>query len=132
MPNSSLPKSARVLKRGHFQKIMRSGARIHGLVLAIHYRHRMSGEGPRLGITVSKRYGKAHERNRFKRVIREAFRLCRDQLPSFYDLNILPIPDLTPPRPSRQKKTQVIKKEPLDVASAMQDLLMFARTLSVS
>lgn len=30
---------------------------------------------PRLGITVTKRYGKAHARNRFKRLVREAFRM---------------------------------------------------------
>lgn len=30
---------------------------------------------PRLGITATKRYGKAHVRNRFKRLVREAFRV---------------------------------------------------------
>lgn len=30
---------------------------------------------PRLGITATRRYGKAHVRNRFKRVVREAFRI---------------------------------------------------------
>lgn len=30
---------------------------------------------PRLGITATKRYGKAHCRNRFKRLVREAFRV---------------------------------------------------------
>ncbi|MBA3815315.1 MAG: ribonuclease P protein component [Parachlamydiaceae bacterium] len=44
----------------------------------------------RLGITVTKRYGKATIRNRFKRVVREAFRLCRQQIKSGFDLNIKP------------------------------------------
>ena len=32
------------------------------------------GENAKLGITVSRRYGKAFKRNRFKRVVREVFR----------------------------------------------------------
>lgn len=44
----------------------------------------------RLGITVSKRFGKSHERNRFKRIVREAFRLSRPSLIKGFDLNIRP------------------------------------------
>lgn len=44
----------------------------------------------RLGITVTKRYGQATIRNRFKRVVREAFRLCRQQIKLGFDLNIKP------------------------------------------
>lgn len=44
----------------------------------------------RLGITVTKRYGKAFERNRFKRIVKEAFRLGRDRFCSGRDLNIRP------------------------------------------
>lgn len=32
-------------------------------------------QSPKLGITVTRRYGKACQRNRFKRIVREAFRL---------------------------------------------------------
>lgn len=44
----------------------------------------------RLGVTVSRRYGKSHERNRFKRIVRDAFRLSRNTLIQGYDLNIRP------------------------------------------
>ena len=43
----------------------------------------------RLGITVSKRVGKAVTRNRIKRIIREYFRLNRQFLPGRLDINII-------------------------------------------
>ncbi|MCB2145046.1 MAG: ribonuclease P protein component [Deltaproteobacteria bacterium] len=43
----------------------------------------------RLGITVSKKVGKAVTRNRIKRIIREYFRLNKGILPGRLDINII-------------------------------------------
>jgi ribonuclease P protein component len=45
---------------------------------------------PRLGLSVSRRLGGAVVRNRWKRLLREAFRLARPQLPGGIDLIVIP------------------------------------------
>lgn len=45
---------------------------------------------PRLGITITKKWGKAHDRNRFKRVTREAFRNIYPILPKGLIINVHP------------------------------------------
>jgi ribonuclease P protein component len=42
----------------------------------------------RLGIAISKRIGNAVQRNRFKRLIRETFRLNKELFPMGYDIVI--------------------------------------------
>lgn len=85
----SFPKSARLLSKGHYQRVSRSGSKFFGEWLVIDYvlSHASS---PKLGITVSKRFGKAHDRNRFKRIVREAFRLKRPYLPKNLELIVFP------------------------------------------
>jgi len=51
---------------------------------------------PRLGLSVSRKVGGAVVRNRWKRLIREAFRLARPRLPEGVDLVVIPRPDAQP------------------------------------
>jgi len=44
----------------------------------------------RMAVVVSTRHGKAIRRNRIKRLCREAFRLCREELPCGYDYVLRP------------------------------------------
>ncbi len=51
---------------------------------------RNESTGPKLGISIPKKTGHAPLRNRWKRLIREAFRLQRDQLPEGWDIFVRP------------------------------------------
>ena len=83
------PKSARLLSREEFQRVFHAKNKFCGEVVHIDYR--MSRRPlPRLGITVSRRFGKAHVRNHFKRSTREAFRQHCWQFPDGIELNVSP------------------------------------------
>ena len=51
---------------------------------------------PRLGLSVSRKVGPAVVRNRWKRLLREAFRLSREELPAGLDLIVVPRPGAEP------------------------------------
>lgn len=74
----AFPKGARLLKQADFRRVYKNGKRFAGRYFAVFcLRAEDVGEAPRIGITVTKAVGKAHERNYIKRHVREAFRLNR-------------------------------------------------------
>lgn len=83
------PKAARILNSSHFKLMHRNSIRQIGELISINVRQGKP-VSPRLGITVSKKFGKSHDRNRFKRVVREAFREILSTLPSDLEMNVSP------------------------------------------
>lgn len=85
----AFPKSCRLLKSRQFQALNKRSQQFHGKVLSISWQS-TSFSFLRLGITVSKKQGDAVKRNRFKRLVREVFRLMRSQMSRGIDLNVRP------------------------------------------
>ena len=79
----------RLKRRGDFQRAYaRRRSASDGLLLVYACENELSHA--RLGMSVSRKVGNAVVRNRWKRLIREAFRLQRDELPVGIDLIVIP------------------------------------------
>jgi len=85
------PKSSRLLKRSQFQKVSRHGKRLFCHMCCIHYLAYNKVTSPKLGITVTKKFGNAVTRNKFKRKVRDIFRHHSHILDPTLQLNIRPI-----------------------------------------
>jgi len=83
--------SDRLLKRAEFLSLSKTGKKVQDTCFIIIYQMGRQNH-PRLGITVSKRVGKAVTRNRLKRLIREFFRKNRFALEANWDINIIAKP----------------------------------------
>lgn len=72
----------RVRKRAEFLRIQEGGRRVVSPGFVFMLDRSTSAQGPRLGITASRRVGNAPQRNRAKRLVREAFRALRGTWPA--------------------------------------------------
>jgi len=62
----------------------------------------------RLGISAGRRLGCAVRRNRYRRTLREAFRLLQHELPAGYDYVLIP-------RPAQSVSTELYRKSLLEI-----------------
>lgn len=80
-----LPKESRIAKSAEFRLVYSEGKRFDGRFMTLFLRPSPTNIH-RLGVTASKKgVGKAHERFRAKRLLREAFRLSKIELDELLD-----------------------------------------------
>ena len=84
----SFQKQDRLLKRHEFQELTRCGKKITNKHFIAFLTPAQTNRS-RLGITVSKKVGKATARNRIKRFSREYFRLNRDTIKGKWDICLI-------------------------------------------
>lgn len=82
-----MKKEYRVKKSQDFDNIIRKKQSFANRQFVIYYQENKL-DHMRLGISVSKKLGKAHERNRLKRYVRESFKTRKDFLKN-YDIIII-------------------------------------------
>jgi len=91
----NFPKTARLLKPVEFDRVFRYRKSQADERIVVYAGACLSAR-PRLGLTVSRKCGNAVARNRWKRALREAFRLVQHELPGQIDFVVLPKPGAQP------------------------------------
>jgi ribonuclease P protein component len=92
------PRSIRLLRHADFERVYKQGRRHFSASLTVFYLQRqlqpeaktVPAEGLRVGFTVSRALGGAVQRNRMRRRLREAVRLCRPAITPNVDVVINP------------------------------------------
>lgn len=78
-PSRALPKRERIAKRADFLRTYENGRKQFARFIVVFATENALGH-PRIGITTTKKLGKAHVRNRFRRWVREVYRTNRHGL----------------------------------------------------
>jgi ribonuclease P protein component len=120
-PINGFPKTARILKAADFRKAYDQGTRFTGRYFAafclrvnsrsqnasngVRPEGHVNPEGPRVGFTVPRAFGKAVLRNRVKRRLREALRVRLKDVPPDFDIVI------NPRRPAIEAPVEELRRE---------------------
>jgi len=95
---SRRPKRGRLSRSAEFERVFRQGRSVGNRFLVLYSFPRAAvgdaGDGTRLGVSVSRKVGGAVERNRVKRLLREAFGTLADRLPEDQDVVVVARPEV--------------------------------------
>jgi ribonuclease P protein component len=95
-PAAPRPSRGRLSRSADFDRVFRNGRSHAGRELVLYVFPRGEDDAPRLGLSVSRKVGGAVERNRVKRLLREAFSLESPRLPAGTDAVVVARPDARP------------------------------------
>ena len=87
-------KRGRLSRSAEFERVYRQGKSHANRFLVLYAFPRGEDDEPRLGLSVSRKVGGAVERNRVKRLLREAFAEHTGELPSGHDVVVVARPDV--------------------------------------
>jgi len=90
------PRRGRLSRSAEFDRVMRAGRSHAGRDLVLYVFPRGDDQPPRLGLSVSRKVGGAVQRNRVKRLLREAFSREQDRLPVGTDAVVIARPGSGP------------------------------------
>ncbi|WP_428308562.1 ribonuclease P protein component [Lacipirellula sp.] len=107
MSDFSFHRSRRLLKKAEFDRVF-ARRRSQGDGMLILYACENELDYPRIGLVVSRKAGNAVVRNRWKRCLREAFRLSQHELPAGIDLVALPRAGAEPTMPRVQQSLRTL------------------------
>ncbi|MFI4876215.1 MAG: ribonuclease P protein component [Blastopirellula sp. JB062] len=95
-PDRTFGKEKRLLRKSQFDRAFAGKCSAADGILIV-YVAANEGLGKRIGLVVSKKVGNAVRRNRWKRRLREAFRIQQARLPEDCDLIVIPRAAVEPP-----------------------------------
>jgi ribonuclease P protein component len=91
------PKRGRLSRSAEFERVYRQGRSVGNRFLVLYAFPRSAdaaaGDGPRLGLSVSRKVGGAVDRNRVKRLLREAFADEVQRVPTDHDVVLVARPE---------------------------------------
>jgi ribonuclease P protein component len=94
LPRAKRAKRGRLSRSAEFERVYRESRSQSNRYLVLYAFPREDAEGVRLGLTVPRKVGGAVERNRVKRVLREAFDAEAGVIPANHDIVIKARPDV--------------------------------------
>ena len=93
-PSFKLPRSVHIKQGRDFARIKTEGKRMARGCVTANWAPSAQGDPSRLGVITSRRIGKAVQRNRARRLLKEAFRLNQHSLACSIDLVLVARPSI--------------------------------------